>query len=51
MSQAYKKKRVGRSVKKCLDYLFVQKCEFYACFILIGSWNGRKNSRVGILFE
>ena len=33
------KNRVGRSVKKdCV--LFGQKCVFYACFTLIGSWEG-----------
>ena len=27
---------------------FGQKCVFYACFTMIGSWEGRKNFRVGI---
>ena len=32
------KNRVGRSVKYIfLDYLFGQKCVFYACFTLIRS--------------
>ena len=44
-----KKNRVGRSVKKIiLHYFFGQKCVFYACFTLIGSWEGGKNLRVGI---
>ena len=34
-----------------LHYFFGQKCVFYACFTLIGSWVGRKNFRVGIFFE
>ena len=34
-----------------LDNFFVQKCEFYARFMLIGSWKGKKNFRVGISFE
>ena len=38
-----KSNRVGRSVKKkFLHYLFGQKCVFYACFTLIGSWEGEK---------
>ena len=46
------KNRVGRSVKNIfLNYFFGQKCVFYACFTLIGSWEGRKNFRVGILFN
>ena len=44
-----KKYRVGRSVKNIfLDYFLGQKCMFYACFTLIGSWEGGKNLRVGI---
>ena len=31
--------------------MFVQKCVFYACFTLIGSWKGRKNFRVGIFLN
>ena len=43
-----RKNRVGRSVKYLfLDNIFVQKCLYYACFMLIGSWRGRKNFRVG----
>ena len=42
-----KKNRVGRSVKKILHFFFGQKCVFYACFTLIGSWMGDKNFRVG----
>ena len=30
---------------------FGQKCVFYACFTLIGSWEGRKSIRVGIFFN
>ena len=30
-----------------LHYFFGQKCVFYACFVLLGSWEGRKNFRVG----
>ena len=38
------KNRVRRSVKKIiLHYFFGQKCVFYACFTLIGSWEGGKN--------
>ena len=29
-------------------YFFVQKWVFYACFTLIGSWEGGKKFRVGI---
>ena len=47
-----KKHRVGRSVKTFFfDYLLGPKCEFYACFTLIGSWEGRKNFGVGILLN
>ena len=47
-----KKDRVGRSVKKnFLRYFFGQKCVFYACFSLIGSWEGGKNFRVGIFLN
>ena len=35
--------RVGRS-----GLFFGQKCVFYACFTLIGSWEGGKRFRVGI---
>ena len=43
-----KKNRVGRSVKNLfLHYIFGQKCVFFACFTLIGSWMGDKNFRVG----
>ena len=38
--------RVGRSVG-CI-IIFGQKCVFFACFTLIGSWEGGKNFRVGI---
>ena len=31
--------------------LFSQKCVFYACFTMIGSWEGSKNFRVGIFFN
>ena len=37
-----KKNMVGRSVKKEIHYFFGQKCVFYACFTLIGSWEGGK---------
>ena len=43
-----RKNRVGRSVKKKFHCFFGQKCVFYACFTLIGSWMGDKNFRVGI---
>ena len=46
-----KKNRVGRLVKKKLHNLFGHKCEFYACFTLIGSWEGDKNFRVGIFWN
>ena len=47
-----KKNKVGRSVKKIsLDNFFGQKCGFYACFTLIGSWEGNKNSMVGIFLN
>ena len=46
-----KKRRVGRSVKKYFDNFFGQKCEFDACFTLIGSWEGGKNFRVGIFMN
>ena len=42
---------VSRSVKKKLHYFFGQKCVFYACFTLIGSWTGDKNFRVGIFLN
>ena len=43
-----KKHRVGRSVQNfILHYFPGQKCVFYACFTLIGSWAGGKNFRVG----
>ena len=46
------KNRVGRSVrKKILHYFFGQKCVFYACVTLIGSWEGGKNFRVGIVLN
>ena len=34
-----------------LHYYFGQKCVFYACFTLIGSWEGGNNFRVGIFFN
>ena len=47
-----KKNRVGRSVKKKkFHYFFGQKCVYYACFTLIGSWEGGKNFRVGIFLN
>ena len=47
-----KKNRVGRSVKRFfLHYFFGQKCVFYACFWLIGSWEGEKNFGVGIFLN
>ena len=48
-----KKYRIGRSVKSfffCIIFL-VKKCVFYACFMLIGSWEGGKNFRVGIILN
>ena len=36
-------------VKKIfLHNLFSQKCVFYACFLLIGSWEGVRVVRVGL---
>ena len=32
-------------------YFFGQKYVFYACFMLIGSWEGGKNFRVGNLLD
>ena len=34
-----------------LDSFFGQKCVFYACFTMIGSWEGGKNVRVGIILN
>ena len=34
-----------------LHYSFGQKCVFYACFALIGSWEGGKNFRIGIFLN
>ena len=34
-----------------LHYFFGQKCVFYACFTLIGSWEGEKNFMVGIFLN
>ena len=46
------KNRVGRPVKKIFLHNFLgQKCVFYACFMLIGSWEGGKNFRVGIFLK
>ena len=46
------KNRVGRSVIFFfLHYFFGQKFVFYACFSLIGSWEGEKNFRVGIFLN
>ena len=28
--------------------IIIFRCEFHACFMLIGSWKDRKNLRVGI---
>ena len=48
-----KENRVGRSAKTLffLHYFLGQKCVFYACFTLIGSWEGGKNVRVGIFLN
>ena len=47
-----KKNRVGRSVKDFfLHYFFGQKCVFYACLMLIGSWMSDKNFRVAIFLN
>ena len=49
---ARKKNREGRSVKRFFFALFFgQKCEFYACFTLIESWEGDKNFKVGIFLN
>ena len=45
-----KKNRVGRLVKK-MHHFSGQKCVFYACFTLIGSWKGKKNLKVGIFLN
>ena len=42
-----RKNRVIRSVG---HYFLGQKFMFYACFTLFGSWEGRKNFRVGIFY-
>ena len=34
-----------------LDYFFVRKSVFYACFLLIGSWKVGKKIRVGIFLS
>ena len=39
-----KKNRVGRSVKKNFALFFGQKCVFFACVTLIGSWEGQKTT-------
>ena len=47
-----KKNRVGMSLKKKKLYYFLGlKCVFYACFTLIGSWEGGKNFRVGFFLK
>ena len=48
-----KKNRVGRSAKTFFfHFFFGQKCVFYACFTLIGSyWEGEKNFGVGIFLD
>ena len=46
-----KKNRVGRSVRIFFKLFFVQKCVFHACFMLIGSSEGRNNFRVGIFLS
>ena len=48
----FEKNWVGRSVKNnLLHYFFGQKYVFYACFSLIGSWEGEKNFGVGIFLN
>ena len=37
--------------KSFLHYSFGQKCVFYACFMLIRSWEGGKNLGVGIFLN
>ena len=46
----FKKNKVGRLVI-FLHFFFGQKCVFYACFTLIGSWEGGKNFRIGIFLD
>ena len=47
-----KKNRLVRSVTTFfLHFFFGQKCGFYACFTLIGSWEGGKKFRVGIFLN
>ena len=45
------KNRVCMLVKKNSDYFFVQRCVLFAFFMLIGSWKGVKNLRVGIFLS
>ena len=45
-----KKNRVGRSLKKKL-LIFLVKSVFYASFMVIGSWEGGKKFRVGIVLN
>ena len=42
---------VGRLVKKDIWIIFLVKNVFYACFRLIGRWEGGKNFRVGIFLN
>ena len=46
-----RKNWVGRSVFIFLGLFSFQKSVFYACFMLIGSWEGGKNCRVGIVLS
>ena len=48
-----KKNRVGtcRSAIFFLLYFLGRKCVFYACFMSIRSWKGRKNFKVGIFLN
>ena len=46
-----KKNRVGRSAIFFFLHYFFGHCVFYACFTLIGSWEGGKNFKVGNFFE
>ena len=47
----YKRNWVGKSIKKKLHYFFGPKCLFYACFTLIGSWEGGNFFGVGFFLN
>ena len=46
------RKKIGLSVKNFfLHYFLGRKCMFYACFSLIGSWEGEKKFGVGFFLN